>query len=249
MGHGFKHGASGGVAKEVNPLNFTVIAYPSEVELNTATADGYTIGVVTTNPIKGWCFTVEQPENMAEGEIWFSTGISSNVAFNALKENAIMVYPISAKQMVSGTLVDVTAKSWQDGAWVDWFPGTYLFNKGDQCTAVTGGWTTVSGYDPGVISGGTMKVEGLQTFSTSKAISKGNNTKLYVKADAVDGNYHTFIINRTKGGLTSETVISEVTVNKGTVYIDLTNAPASFYAMPYIAYGEGSMTISEIWME
>lgn len=110
-------------------LNFTVKAFPSEVELNTATAVANTIGVVTTNPITGWYFASEQPENMAEGEVWFNTGTSSPVKFNALKQKSIMVYPLSAKQMVSGELKDVTAKSYQDGKWVGWID--YIYYKGE----------------------------------------------------------------------------------------------------------------------
>lgn len=61
----------------------------------------------------------EIPAN-ANGTIWIETGNSSAVAFNALKKNGIMVYPLSAKQYVSGEWVDVTAKSYQGGEWVEW---------------------------------------------------------------------------------------------------------------------------------
>lgn len=114
MAKGFKCGASGGA------INFTVKAYPSEVELNNSTASENTIGVVTTNPITGWYFDSERPENMTEGEVWFCTGKSSDGEFNALKKNGIQVYPVSAKQSVSGALVDVKAKTYQSGEWVDW---------------------------------------------------------------------------------------------------------------------------------
>ena len=134
MGKGYKHGGSGGA----NPLNFIVKAYPSEVEMNTSTAVANTIGVVTTNPITGWYFAAEQPENMTEGEVWFKTGTSSNVNFNALKQKSIMVCPLCAKQMVSNELKDVTAKSYQNGEWVDW--NRYLYDSGNECTDITGGW-------------------------------------------------------------------------------------------------------------
>lgn len=55
-----------------------------------------------------------------------------------------MIYPISAKQYVSGAWVDKTAKSYQNGAWIDWI--TYLYNKGNQYTALTGGWTSYGDY-------------------------------------------------------------------------------------------------------
>ena len=116
MGKGYKHGGSGGT----NPLNFVVKAYPSEVELNTDTPKKNTLGVATTNPITSWCFAPVQPENMVEGEVWFLSGTNSTAEFNALKSNSIMVYPSGAKQMVSGALKDVVAKTYQDGKWIDW---------------------------------------------------------------------------------------------------------------------------------
>lgn len=151
MAKGFKHGTSG---KKENPLNFAVVAYPSEVELNTAIPEDTnitTVGVVTTNPINGWFFSPEQPSDMAEGEVWFKSGTSSTVEFNALKENSVMVYPLSAKQMVSGALKDVIAKSYQKGKWVDWLPSGALYWDGVQCVKwvemeniITSGWVKKS---------------------------------------------------------------------------------------------------------
>lgn len=63
-----------------------------------------------------------------EGTVWISTGTSSPVPFNALKKNSVMVYPISAKQHVSGAWVDKEAESYQGGEWHDWT--TYIYNLG-----------------------------------------------------------------------------------------------------------------------
>ena len=117
-----------------NPLNFKVVGgttEPSNPKENT-------IWVNTDKEITGWHFASEQPEDMKEGEVWFLTVKPSTVEFNALKKNGIQVYPISAKQYVSGKWVDKTAKSYQDGKWVDWV--TYLLNGADTCDSITGGW-------------------------------------------------------------------------------------------------------------
>ena len=74
-----------------------------------------------------------------EGTLWIQSGASSPVAFNALKKNGITVYPISAKQYVSGAWADKTAKSYQGGAWVDWYNGE-LYKGGNQYENITGGW-------------------------------------------------------------------------------------------------------------
>lgn len=86
---------------------------------------------VNCEGMTGWHMAAEQPENMKPGEVWISTGTSSAVAFNAAKKNTVMVYPISAKQMgQNGVLIDVTAKSWQDGQWVDWISELIVLENG-----------------------------------------------------------------------------------------------------------------------
>lgn len=58
-----------------------------------------------------------------DGMVWISTGASSPAEFNALKKNGIQVYPISAKQYVSGALVDIEGQIYQSGewkVWIDW---------------------------------------------------------------------------------------------------------------------------------
>ena len=115
-----------------NPLNFKVICNPQP-----ETAKENTIWV-DTDRINNYYFCATQPENMVEYDVWFPTGTYSTGLFNALKKNGIQVYPISAKQMVSGVLVDKTAKSYQGGAWAEWI--AYLFHNGNSYTDLTGGW-------------------------------------------------------------------------------------------------------------
>lgn len=121
-------GSGGGAA-----LNFKVKDYATEEQLMAATGKVNEIGIITSTPMTGWYFAAEQPE-MQPGEVWISTGTSSTVAFNALKKGGtVMVYPISAKQMgQDGVLVDVTAKSWQNGEWVDWITFTYIVGGEEQ---------------------------------------------------------------------------------------------------------------------
>lgn len=133
MGIGFKHGAGGS-----NPLNFKVIVNPQP-----ETAKENTIWV-DTDRINNYYFSATQPENMAKYDLWFRTDTSSPVTFNALKKNGIQVYPLLVKQYVGGAWVDKTAKSYQGGAWVDWI--TYLYNNGDECTDITGGWEVTKSF-------------------------------------------------------------------------------------------------------
>lgn len=127
------HGFGGGGAL----LNFGVVSgtaaptYPRE----------NTIWVNTDKKITGYYFSATQPENMTEGEVWFSVGTFSSVAFSATKKNSVMVYPLLAKQKIDGALVDVTAKSYQGGKWVDWWRGE-LYKDGKLYNALADGFET-----------------------------------------------------------------------------------------------------------
>lgn len=117
-------------------LNFRVVggtAAPSTPKENT-------IWVNTDVDITSWAFDAEEPGPAETGMVWFVTGTSSKVAFNALKKGAIKIYPLMAKQYVSGQWVGVEAKSYQNGEWVDWV--TYLYAPGDECTDNGGHWVT-----------------------------------------------------------------------------------------------------------
>lgn len=119
---------------QCSSLNFSVVggtSQPSDPKENT-------IWVNTNEEITGWIFSATEPEAPEDGLVWIVTGQASTVAFNALKKNNLQVYPLSAKQRVGNAWVDVLAKSYQGGEWVDWI--VYLYNKGDECIDLTGGW-------------------------------------------------------------------------------------------------------------
>lgn len=105
-------------------LNFKVVKNPQP-----ANPSENTIWVNTDQKITSWIFSATELQSPSEGSVWFKTGTSSPVAFNALKKNGIQVYPLSAKQYISGAWVDKTAKSYQGGAWLDWITSVYLFSE------------------------------------------------------------------------------------------------------------------------
>ena len=100
-------------------LNYSIEIYETEDELLTAVPTENTIGVVTTTPINGYCFSTVQPEHMQPGEVWFSTGAYGPITLNIIKENTIMVYLLGLKQMVNDSLINVVAKIYQDGKWCE----------------------------------------------------------------------------------------------------------------------------------
>lgn len=100
-----------------------------------------TIWVNTSTAIPSWAFSATEPGSPAAGMVWISTGTSSTVAFNALKKNAIQVYPARAKQYVGGKWVAVDAYIYKSGTWVQFSSEiTYYRLPGDECSAITGGW-------------------------------------------------------------------------------------------------------------
>lgn len=104
------------------PLNFKVVGNPQPTN-----PKENTIWLNTDVPIGRWYFSATQPEGLNAGDVWFFIGVSSPVAFNALKKNGVMVYPISAKQYIDGAWIAVTAQIYQGGEWVAWVE-TYMVN-------------------------------------------------------------------------------------------------------------------------
>ncbi len=127
-----------------DPLNFKVVngynTTPSNPKENT-------IWVNTGVEIISWVFSSTKPENPVQGMVWFNVGTGSNAAFNALKKNTIQVYPISASIYNNGEWSEKEVKIYQNGAWTtSEAKKVYLFNNGDQCTDITGGWSG-NGYE------------------------------------------------------------------------------------------------------
>lgn len=121
---------------ESSSLSFSVVGgttRPSSPANNT-------VWVNTSTAISSWVFSVTTPSSPAEGMVWFLTGTASNVAFNALNKDNIMVYPISTKQYVGGAWVNKIVASYKNGAWVSWWDG-YLYKNGDEYKYITGGWS------------------------------------------------------------------------------------------------------------
>lgn len=118
-------------------LNFTVVSgttAPSNPKENT-------IWVSMSTKLTSYVFSATRPENPTNGMVWIKIGLSSPVAFNALKKNGIQIYPISAERYSNGWAAK-EAKSYQGGKWVDWI--RYLFNAGMEPETAVVGWKSRS---------------------------------------------------------------------------------------------------------
>ena len=172
-----------------------------------------TIWVNTSTAITSHVFSATQPTGSA-GMVWIETGTTSPVEFNALKKNGIQVYPISAKQYVSGAWVKKTAESYQNGEWVCWIH--YLYNEGKE---IAGG---IKGYAYGSSGTGATRVtpsvtKGADTITI--AVNKNNTSNsgcstLFAE-DPVDlTNFNTMKINVTSRSGGNETIYVGITKNK-----------------------------------
>lgn len=166
-------------------LNFSVVSYTSEDELPEI-ADENTIAVITDVEMTDYILSLDKPYSSAElqelpvGMIWVkinprNISESSIYKFNALKENVLNIYPVACLQSITNSSgenywAEKTAKIYLNGSWINLWDG-YLWNYGDTCDAMTGGWGTapisfddsLSGVEPSI----TINDNGSATFSTN----------------------------------------------------------------------------------
>lgn len=245
-------GAGGGGAG----LNFNVVRYATESALLAAVPKENTIGIITTTPITSWFFDAEEPETVADGMVWFPTGTSSQVEFNALKKNGLQVYPISAKQYVSGKWVDKTAKSYQGGKWVDWI--TYLYNQGNELADITGGWNVFNGENGSSskksnclhLESATSGYSHMSVVATENAISRGTYSILNfaINFTRVDDHGIDFGISETKPTSFTDSSDGYTTINtvgEHTVTYDISSFDSFYVHM----YSQGGIAdVYKVWL-
>ena len=240
-----------------NTLNFKIVGgiaepfYPKE----------NTIWVLTENEINGWIFSAKEPETKTEGMVWICTGTSSPVEFNALKNNGVQVYPISAKQYIDGAWVSKTAKSYQNGSWKDFI--AYLYNAGDECTDITGGWVTESyGSTPSkTIAGDVMQFVTLgnpweySILKTQNQIDLTSYKTLHFKISydlhCASGSKHEVgVFDSGRNFLASQQIKRDTA---GTYSVDISGVTGAFCVGASIMTRENNATnkmyIDSVWME
>lgn len=235
----------------ISGLNFEVVGGTSAP----ANPVANTIWVNTSTAITSYYFSSTQPENMANGAVWFPTRDNSSVAFNALKENCIQVYPSKATQMVNGELVDVEAKTYLNGAWADWYRGE-LYDNGNQYESITGGWTAYTqngttytlGANSIQFSGG-----GSGTIYTNQMVDMSGYTTLYAEVTVTNtGENVTLGLSSRNNTINAdyrvvEKSITKPSTQKHTIAVDISNINESHY-VHFNCWKSGG-TIHKIWRE
>lgn len=249
-------------------LNFTVVG--GTTQPNNPTEN--TIWVNTSTDITGWYFSVTQPENMINGDVWFETNMATPIEFNALKDNNIQLYPTDARQYVNSALVDVPVMIYQNNEWVNWWDGE-LYKSGNEYPLITGGWVgkamrgNSSGNDlmPTITKGGndiTASISGnshggiihtakkIDLTKYNKIIFKGKlstGSNYYANASLCvwsDFNYYWYDYDARMG--VTGTTSSGASKTNGE--LDISNLTGEYY-IGFGLYVSASVTFSEVILE
>ena len=252
MAKGFKHGGGGAAAS----LNFKVVGGTSR-----PSAPGENTIWVNGEGITSWVLSPVEPE-AAEGLAWVAVGGASAYAFNALKKNALMVFPISAKVYIGGTWANAEAEIYQNGKWnsfsVTW--DGYYFKDGDQYESVTGGWTTegwnnqaTANADNGILYVESPNQQYSARIGTASPIDFSGISKLYVDSPTGKGEsvYSGYLLVCTEKQ--DYTNVAQITISAaGTTSINVSDLNGSYYLLLRTLGGQsgaGSASVRAIWAE
>lgn len=106
-------------------LNFKVVGGTTQPE----NPKENTIWINTSTEITSWVFDSNEPTNPVTGMVWITNGTLSNVEINCIKDNAVMVYPLSTKQYIDAWS-DVPALIYMDGKWSEF--GKFFYHPTNQ---------------------------------------------------------------------------------------------------------------------
>lgn len=228
-------------------LNFKVVGgdtAPGNPEENT-------IWINTSTPITSWEFSATQPI-ASSGKVWICVGTASSVEFNMLNENAAKMYPLYAKQYISGAWVDKVAKSWQNSKWVDW-----LVLIVSSTVDNTGGW---SWYNAGSGASAVKNSDGSYTLTRGYASQHGYLFRTNNIFDLTDIKtlefeilYHRYGSTPNTVGIVESIVSSATTVSAekaitttGIYPIDVSSYNGQYAIAANMDYNNGIITITNI---
>ena len=244
---------SGGNTEDI--LNFKVVGGTTQP----SSPSNNTIWVNTSTTITSWTFSVTQPTG-AEGMVWIKTEEFLVAEFNAIKENAIQVYPMSAKQYVSGSWVTKTAKSYINNAWTEWTTSMYIYKNGSVLNGAGSVVTVGNASNNSTTISGSSNNQATSGFSFSNKVEiKSYHTTLKVKlsqSDIYGAAYFTFGI-----GTSNSLVIYYDSVNNmmsakkqvsstgSNMTVSLDISAYAGQSMYVIGNGISAYSVSEIWFE
>lgn len=234
MGTAFLYGNGGG-----SSLNFKVVGGATAPE----SPKDNTIWVETATEISGWVISPVEPVEAADGTVWISTGTSSPVEFNALRKNELRVCPLEAKQRIGGVWEDVTARSWQDGAWKAWRADIELVKNGVVLDSYSlSGFTQRNGYISLEVASGYkegngfikphLNIDGYKTLKIDALLTGGNSTGYYIGLKSNETNGKESFAFVASGGYSGNEDDSR------TIAINLNGQAGNYYFAAYTKSGQ-----------
>ncbi len=191
----------------------------------------------------------------ATGMAWFKTGTSASAAMNIDKKNTVMLYPTNCQQYINGAWVGKTAKTYLNSKWVDWM--VYLYNLGDECTSITGGWDDYldnAGYS--ITKGADyLKIKGVDnqysgTGSTTNAIDLTKYSTLHAIVKRTSSGTCNIGIsakrNASASDLTAKKAVTTTAYNE--VTLDISGYNSAYYIVLTVDATD-ELYIQKIWLE
>lgn len=123
-------------------LNFRVNDYPTDTDLDEIVGKVNEIAVMTDTPMTDWTLSMEEPENPVEGDVWVKTAMASLRQIEMLKKHSVLVNLAVAFQYDGADWVRKQGWLWQNDEWINL--AIFLFDHGDTCDLMTGGWLTLN---------------------------------------------------------------------------------------------------------
>ena len=258
MGACYLYGQTGGGGEKIKALSGTIAP---------ETAQENALWVQTKTPVTDYVFSPVQPDSPAEGTVWFHT-IGEGVNFILDKKQKLRFHLEAAYQYVGGAWRSVDVSVYAGTGWEQIVSNRiYFYNKGVQCTDLTGGWAVKNhetgngvlkeayisvGPDPGTSFGSSQNISNIHT--NNKVYIPDGYTKLCARVN-LTGNASSFKFGLGTGlvlqggGYKAYTELPSGTVGEYTVEVDVAEyvyqsvANIVFYATKC----EGQIT--EVWLE
>lgn len=249
-------------------LNFEVVKYSTNEELEADTPDDNTIGIVTETEITNWVFSATEPESATPGMIWICTGARIPTSyFNMLNHNnSIVVDPSNVLQYIDNKWVDITAYIYQNAEWKEIYADIFLFNKGDGCSDLTGGWGVRGN------TGGSISLSGNSFYVNTYGVAAQNTYRACYTKNLIDLTQISticFVVNglSTTNGTSavaavsktlptdmySSNAVASVSMANGIVELDVSNLSGAYYVWFWAAHnGMSNYTakyyVTEVYM-
>lgn len=219
-----------------------------------------TIWINTATAITGYALSPTQPQTGTEGLVWLKTA-GTGVEINVGRKNAVLLHLASGMLYTGASWKDVECSAFSNGVWTQFsFLRIYLYNAGDQCVALTGGWKIVNhgggtsklldGYIEVSHSGGNNRISNIHTVSKVNITGYSKLCAELEVADVEDSRGTSFGLGTglvLQGGeFTAKTVIKKPSDGPTIVSVDISSAKSNYV----IFYAENTTAkISAVWLE